>query len=472
MAIKHFPRKTVGVFALAMINVAAICAIRNLPTLAETGFTSLFYMLLAAFIFFIPSALVCAELASGWAKAGGVFAWVKAAFGQRAGFLAVWLLWIQNVIWYPTALSFVAGAIAYVFNPELVNNSTFNIGVILIIFWATTLVNLLGMRVSSMITTLGVILGTIIPGVIIISLGAHWLFSGQPILINFDSSSFFPNLSEPSQLVIFTGFLLALLGMEMSAVHVKDVKHPRKDYPKAIFISVLIIFAFYTLGSLAISIVVPQAQISLTSGSLQAFSTIVENYGLSKLTPYMAFLILLGAIGSISTWVIGPVRGVLAAAQMGDLPPLFRKINKHEMPVNLLLIQAVVVSVLSLLFIFMPSVNSAYWILSVMVTQVYLIMYLLLFAAAIKLRYKSPQVDRPYKIPGGLLGMWTVAGLGFLGSLFTIFIGFFPPSQITTGNVTFYVSFLLIGMLIICLAPSIILFFQKPSWKKALKHEK
>ncbi|HSX03335.1 MAG TPA: amino acid permease [Rhabdochlamydiaceae bacterium] len=466
------PQKTLGVFSLAMINLAAICAIRNLPTIAETGFTSIFYMLLASIIFFIPSALICAELASGWPKAGGVFAWVKEAFGQRTGFLAIWLLWIQNVIWYPTALSFVAGAIAYVIDPNLVNNTTFNISVILIILWATTLVNLLGMRTSSMITTFGVIIGTMVPGLIFIVLGFNWLFSGQPLQISFNSSSFFPNLAQPSQLVIFSGFLLALLGIEMSAVHVQDVKQPQRNYPKAIFISALVIFAFYTLGSLAISIVVPQAQISLTSGSLQAFSTIVQDYGLAKLVPYMALLILIGAVASISTWMIGPVRGILAAAQMGDLPPYFRKINRHEMPVNLLILQAVVVSALSLLFVFMPSVNSAYWILSVMVTQVYLGMYLLLFSAAIKLRYKKPNVPRTYKIPGGMFGIWAVGGLGFFGALLTIIIGFFPPAQITTGNVTFYVSFLLIGMVLICFGPSIILFFQKPSWKKHLKHEK
>ncbi|HSX11894.1 MAG TPA: amino acid permease [Rhabdochlamydiaceae bacterium] len=472
MVIKHPSKKSLGIFTLAMINVAAICAIRNLPTIAESGFTSLFYLLLASLIFFIPSALVCAELASAWAKAGGVFAWIKEAFGHKTGFLAIWLLWFQNVIWYPTALSFVAGAIAYFFEPSLVDNRLFNISVILIILWVTTLVNLLGMRTSSFISTLAVLVGTIAPGFIIILLGFNWFFGGHPLQISFTAQNFFPNLAEPTQLVIFTGFLLALLGMEMSSVHVKDVKQPHKDYPKAILISAILIFAFYALGGLAIAVVIPQEQISLTSGSLQAFSTIVESYGLSKLTPYMAFLILLGAIGSISTWVAGPVRGLLAAAQTGDLPPFFRKINRHEMPVNLLLIQAVVVSILSMLFVLMPSINSAYWILSVMVTQVYLVMYLMLFSAAIKLRYKRPDVKRLYKIPGGLFGMWLVAGVGFIGSLATIIIGFFPPAQIATGNVTFYVSFLLGGMILICLGPSIILLFKKPSWEKLLKHEK
>jgi len=455
-----------------MINVAAICGIRNLPLIAESGFASLFYMILGALVFFIPVALVCAELASGWPKVGGIFAWVKEAFGHRTGFLAIWLLWIENVIWYPTALSFIAGALAYIFEPALANSVGFNSGVILAVFWVSTLANLSGMRTSSWISTFGVIIGTLLPGLIIIVLGCIWYFNGNLLQISFDAKSFFPDLSSPTQLVIFTGILLTLLGMEMSAVHVKDVQHPDKNYPKAILLSVFIILAFYILGSLAISIVIPQGNISLTAGSLQAFATIVETYGLGWLTPYMAFLILLGAFGALSTWTVGPARGLLAAAQSGDLPPFFRKVNKHNMPVSLLVFQGIIVSILSLLFVFMPSVNSAYWILSVLLTQVYLVMYLLMFGAVIKLRYKKPNVERPYKIPGGFLGMWIIAGLGIFSSLFAIIIGFFPPSQIKIGNISFYIAFLIIGVIVICLGPSIILLFKKPEWKQPLEHEK
>jgi len=106
-----------------------------------------------------------------------------------------------------------------------------------------------------------------------------------------------------------------------------------------------------------------------------------------------------------------------------------------------------------------------------MVAQVYILMYLLMFAAAVKLRYKRPNVFRAYRVPGGNAGMWAVCSLGTLGSLFSLAIGFFPPAQVATGNVFLYVSFLIAGICLICLAPWIITRFQKPSWKKRLPHE-
>ena len=118
-------KKIISIFTLVMINLAAIGSIRNWPTIAETGLSSIFFYLLAALIFFLPTALVSAELATGWPKIGGIFIWVREAFGQRLGFLAIWLLWIENVIWYPTILSFIAATLAYIIDPAWGSNKTY-----------------------------------------------------------------------------------------------------------------------------------------------------------------------------------------------------------------------------------------------------------------------------------------------------------------------------------------------------------
>jgi len=141
------------------------------------------------------------------------------------------------------------------------------------------------------------------------------------------------------------------------------------------------------------------------------------------------------------------------------------------MPFTLLIAQAIIVTLFSSVFLIMPTVSSAYWILSAMLSQLYLVMYVLLFAAAIKLRYKRPNVERAYKIPGGNVGMWIVAGLGLVGSSFAFFIGFFPPAQLKTGDPVFYVSFLILSVIISCLAPTLILLFKKPDWSTPLSHE-
>ncbi len=464
--------RALSVFTLAMINVAAVSSVRNWPTIAEYGFSSVFFFILAALLFFIPVSMVSAELATGWPKTGGVFVWVKEAFGHRTGFLAVWLLWVENVIYYPALLSFIAGTLAYILNPALAHNSLYTLSIIVGVFWLTTFANLLGMRTSGWISTFGVIAGTIIPGGLIILLGIFWYFNGNPIQISFTLESLVPNMNSPNQLVLFSGVLLALCGLEMSGVHAHEVQNPQKNFPRAILLSAILILGLYILGVLAIALIVPQQQISLVAGSIQAFSFFVDAYGWGGLTPVIAILLALGAFGTLSTWIAGPSKGLLGAAQSGDLPPLFRKLNRHGMPITLLITQGVIVTLFSLVFLVMPTVSSAYWILNAMTAQLYLVMYVLLFAAAIKLRYKHPDVKRAYRVPGGKGGMWCVAGIGLIGSLSTFFIGFFPPSQIQTGNQVFYVVFLFLSIVLACLAPSLILLFKKPSWEKRLDHER
>ena len=464
--------RSLSVFSLAMINLAALGSIKNWPVTAEYGFASIFYLVLAALVFFIPVALVSAELATGWPKTGGVFVWVKEAFGHRTGFLAIWLLWMENVLWYPTILSFLASTIAFVFDPSLTENTSYMVGMILAIFWGCTLANLLGMKASTWISTFGVIFGTFIAGLIIIFLGALWFFQGKPLQIQFNLKSALPNLSSIDQMVFFTGVILSFCGIEMSAIHAREVKNPQKDYPKAILLTVITIICLSLLGVLSVAIVIPQKEINLTAGSLQAFSYFVESYNLNWVTPIMAGFIAIGALGAISTWIIGPSKGVLAAAKSGDLPPFCRKLNSRGMPVNLLIIQACIVSAITLLFLLMPTVSSAYWIITVIVSQLYVIMYILMFAAAIKLRYKKPHIERSYKIPGGNIGMWIIAGMGIVAGAFTLLIGFFPPNQLATGNKIFYLGFLISAVLLACLAPGIILRFKKPSWNVPLSHER
>jgi putative glutamate/gamma-aminobutyrate antiporter len=464
--------RSISVFSLIMINLAAMLSIKNWPLTAEYGFSSLFYLLLGAIFFFIPICLISAELATGWPKTGGVFVWVKEAFGHRTGFLAIWLLWLENVLWYPTVLSFLAATIAYIFQPDLANNTNYMLWMILAIFWGCTLTNLLGMRTSSWISAFGVIFGTFIAGFIIIGLGFTWFIEGKPLQISFDFASALPSLTSSDQLVFFTGVILSYCGIEMSAIHAREVDNPQKNYPKAILACVIIVILMSLLGVLSIAIVIPKQDINLAAGTLQAFSYFVSAYNLSWLTPVMATFIAIGAIGSISTWIVGPSKGLLAAARSGDLPPFFRKLNKRGMPLNLMVIQAFIVSCISLLFILMPSVSSAYLVITVIVSQLYLIMYFLMFAAAIKLRYKKPHIERTYKVPGGNVGMWIASILGMICCVFTFFVGFIPPSNLSKQNSMLYMIFLAVGIIISCLAPWVILKFKKESWNHPLPHER
>jgi putative glutamate/gamma-aminobutyrate antiporter len=460
--------KVLSIFTLAMINVAAIGSVKNWPFTAELGFSSLFYFILAALLFFFPVSLVSAELATGWPRRGGVYLWVKEAFGPKWGFLAVWLQWINNAAWYPTILSFAAATVAYIFNPTLAANTTYTIVVVLVIFWGATIANWFGMKTSGWVSNMGAICGTLIPGTLIILLGAYWLIEGSPLQISFSLDSFFPQLNF-SSMALFTGVLLAFGGMEMSAVHALDVRNPQRNYPRAILLSGLLILGLSILGVLSIAIVVPNTEISLTAGTMQAFTVFLSKYRLNALIPAIALLMAVGLFGSVSTWIIGPAKGLLAAGLEGNLPPAFHKTNRNGVPIGLLLFQGGLATILTLMFILMPTVSSGFWILTVLVAQLYLIMYVLMLAAGLKLRYSKPDVPRAYKVPGGKKTMWLVCVCGIAASLFALIIGYFPPEQIEVGSKTFFTGFLIGGTALGFLAPFLILRFKKPTWVATTK---
>ena len=461
---KH-PKKVLSVFTLAMINVALIVSLRGLPLMAENGLASIFFFLFAALFFLIPVSFVSAELATGWPQTGGVFIWVKEAFGARCGFLAIWLQWIQNVIWYPTVLSFTAATIAYLFNPTLAENKWYNMVMILAIYWGATLLNFRGLKLSGWITTVSVICGTLIPGALIIALGCTWLISGNPSQVTFSLANTIPNFSHFNTITFLAGVLLLFAGMEVSAAHAQEVKNPQRDYPRAILLATLIALVVFILGTLAITIVVPQTELSLTAGLLQAFTAFFDAYHIGALVPLLALLIAFGTVGQIITWIVGPSKGLYATSKQGDLPPVLKTVNNRHVPTHILVLQGVIVTALSLVFLFMPNVSASYWILTALTAQLYLIMYILLFLAALRLRYTQPHVRRAFRIPGGNVGMWIVSLIGITGAAFAIFIGFFPPAQLKAASPTFYVTFLLGGIATMIAAPLAIYALRKPSWK-------
>lgn len=457
-------RRFMNVFLLALLNLSVMTSLRNLPLVAEYGYGSLFFYCLVALIFLFPCALISAELATGWVKTGGVYIWVREAFGPKWGFFAVWMQWIHNVTWFPAILSFSAATFAYVVNPSLASNKTYLISSILGGFWAITLFNCLGLKLSSWFSALGVIAGTILPGLLLIVFGLFWIGKGGEVQLQFTINSFIPAMSDIQNIVFLTGLFLAFGGLEVSAVHAREVQEPQKNFPRAILIAALISFVLYTLGALAIAIVIPKNQINLVASLMDAFQIFFAEYHLSYLVVPLALMIIYGAIGELNAWIIGPVRALHATSKHGDLPPLFQKLNKNGTPVNLLLFQGIIVTLTSFVFLFMPSASSAFWILSAMSVQLYLIMYILMFLAAIKLRYSHPHVVRIYRIPYEMHGIWFVAGLGILSSIFAFLIGFIPPGQLKTGSLWFYEGFLIFGILLMSLIPILIFTYRKDSW--------
>ncbi|MCP0913910.1 MULTISPECIES: APC family permease [Legionella] len=443
------------VFSLTMITVGSVDSIRNLPATALFGSQLISFFILGAIFFLIPTALVSAELASGWAKQGGIYIWVKEAFGRKTGFLAIWLQWIENVIWYPTLLSFVAGTVGYLINPALASNPYFLWLIIVISFWGATLVNLRGMRSSALFSNICAISGLLIPMALIIGLGAAWIVGGNPMQIQFAAPDIAPHWQDRSIWVSLTAIMMSFCGIEIATVHANDVNNPQRAFPQALLYSVLIILSTLILGSLAIAVVLPHNDINLVAGIMQAFDAFFGRYHLTWFMPIIAVMLVLGGLGGVSNWIIAPTKGLLVAAQDGNLPPLFQRTNHNQAPWVMLISQAAIVTVLSTLFLFMPSVNGSYWLLTALAAQLYMLMYLIMFAAAIKLRIKVPHHPRAFRIPGGVFGLVAVAGIGIIGALTTLVVSFMPPEGINVGSVARYEAALIGGLILMCLPPFI-----------------
>ena len=476
-------KSVVSTFSMAMMTAAAVVSLRGLPMMAKEQLTLFVYIAFATFIFLIPAALVAAELGGAFGeKGGGVYTWVKEAFGARWGFVAIWLQWIQNVVWYPTVLAFSAAAIAYmVGKPGYANNGNY-VGVFCIAaYWVATLISLRGVDAIAKVTSWAFLIGTVLPGVIIMVLAVIWIAQGNPVAmlhpVATDAASvmsmagghppprFFPAISGLGDIAFLAGIILLFAGVEVHAVHANEMAEPKRQFPLAILVASVVIILLFTLGSFAVATVLPNQEINLQEGLMKAFQQIFTKFGIDWATPVVCLLLAFGGLGGVMSWISGPSRGLLWTAQEGEIPPFLAKTNKNGVQISILVVQGVIVTVLSLAYFVMSNVSVAFFLLSAVTITLYLIMYMLMYAAAIRLRITQPDLKRSYRVPGGDTGMWLIAGVGFLGVVFAFIVGFFPPSQLPVGSPTLYVGLVAGGTVVFTGLPLIITACKKPSWR-------
>ena len=466
------PRSSVtaylGVGQLALLTLVVVASLRSLPAMAVFGLGSVTLYILPAIFFLIPTALVAAELATGWK--GGIYVWIREAMGNRWGFTAVWLQWIQNVVWYPTQLAFIAAALAFVFlDPSLSSSGFFTAVVILVLYWGSTLVTLRGGNLFARLGSWGGILGTLLPAAILIVFGAIWVFGGEKSQVPLTPDAVIPPFTGIASIVLIVSNFLAYAGMEVNAVHVNQMKDPGRGFPRSILISSILILLVFILPTIAISVAVPQEKLGLTNGIMLAFQEYFQHWGVGEwATAAMSALIAAGALASVITWIAGPSKGVLAAAETGLLPPLLQKKNKAGVQSGILMLQGTIVTILAAIFIVVPNVSAAFVALIDMAAALYLIMYMMMFAAALVLRRTQPGVKRTYRVPA----MGLVAGVGFLASLAAFVFSFIPPSGFTAFSPALYPW--IVGLVIIVLGAPPLIFYAvcKPSWDMRTAEDK
>jgi glutamate:GABA antiporter len=467
---KAWSAEKISVLALVLLITGAIDSIRNLPTTALFGSSLIFFFIFSAIVFLIPVALVSAELSSTWSEEeGGVYSWVRHAFGDNMAFFTIWLQWINTMVWYPTILLFIAGTLAYLINPDLAQNKFYLITVILVIFWSLTVLGLSGLRASAKFASVCAIVGMIVPMGFIILLAIIWVLKGEPLAINLSLHNLIPHWQDTQSWVSLTAIMTSFLGMELAAVHVRNVHNPQRNFPRAMYFSVILILTTMILGSLSIAIVLPQNQISLVRGVMQAFTNFFEAYHLTALMPVIVIMLLLGSLGSMVNWIISPAKGLLLAADNGFLPHWLYRLNKRGIASRVLILQAFLVTLLCSGFLLFPSVNAIYWLFTALSTELYILMYVFMFIAAIRLKHKFANLPRPFAIPGGRIGYYLTCTVGLIGCVISLIVGFFPPeSNMDVGGANHFRMIFTAGI-ILMLIPAVLLYLRKKMSKKMRK---
>ncbi len=457
----------ISVLTFAVMNITTVLSTRGLAPEAEYGLTSIFYYLFAAVCFLVPVSLVAAELATGWPQKGGVFNWISAAYGKRAGFVAIYLQWLATTICFPTMLIFIAVSIAFIDKShaqQIAANKYYILSVVLGIYWFSTYTTSKGIKSAARISAAAGIIGTIIPLLILFVSGIAYVMVKGSVEFPVSTSQLFPDFHQFHSLVLASSVFLFYSGMEINAVHVQNMDNPSKNYPIAIGIASGMTVLFLVLGTLIISAVVPHAKINLVESLFITYDTIFSFFHMPWMSQVITAAIAIGVFGQITVIVAGPSTGLFQVGQEGYLPPKLQGSNRNGVQMPILYVQGLIVSILSLVLIVLPSVQSAFQILGQLASILYLIMYLMLFSGAIYLRYKSPQVNRPYKIPFGNLGIWVIGMLGLVSSFVALSLSFQPPSQINTGSAFSYIAILVVLTLVFLLIPIWIYQNRKPSW--------
>ncbi|MGI1690423.1 amino acid permease [Thermoanaerobacter uzonensis] len=424
-------KKNMKLWDIILMNVTAIIGLRWLPIAASYGAASIILWILAALLFFIPTGLVSAELATTWPEQGGMYVWVKKAYGEKWGFLTSWFYWINNLFYYPSLLTFVAVTLSYIINPTLKENKLYIIAVTLIVFWIVTLINIKGTSFGKWLSNFGGLFGTLLPGIILIILGLIALFT-RPIPTDYSLTNWIPNLNKMSNIAFLSTLMFAMAGIELTPILAGETENPQKTFPLATVISAFIIAGIYIIGTVAITFIISPEKIGAASGIMQAVELISKEININFLIPLFVITILIGSLGGIGVWVLGPIKMLFESTKEGIFPEFFTKLNKYDMPQNAMISQAILVSLIIISTTFLPTVEIIYAVLVLMTTITYFIPYLFMFSSFITLRKKYKDVRRPFMIPGNKVLPYLVAIIGFLSVMLAIVLSFIPPSDLKT----------------------------------------
>ncbi|MCH8838546.1 MAG: amino acid permease [Candidatus Marinimicrobia bacterium] len=428
-------KRVLGLTDIVLFNIVAIVGLRWLLTASRTGPSATVLWILALVLFFIPQGLAVTELTTRYPKEGGIYAWAKLAFGDTHGYIAGWCYWVNNLIYYPSLLIFLASNALYMGGARWLGWETNPLYITLfslVVLWLALGLNIVGLSVGRWVNNIGGF-GQWVPVLAILGAGAYALSTG-PSATTFTASNIWPDLSRPGTISFWATMCFAFAGLELASVMSGEIKDPRRTIPRGIIISGVMITFIYILGTLSLQVVLPLEETSILSGLPQAISYIFQDTGWVWLGALTALAITVGGTGGVSAWLGATARIPYVAGLDNFLPPALARLHpKYGTPHISLIWQGIFSSLFIIMAVAGSTVKEAYIVLIDATLIIYFIPYLYLFLSLVKLRPRGAQAtgEGIIPVPGGKAGLYLVAGAGLFSTVVSIGLSLVPGEDIS-----------------------------------------
>ncbi|MBQ9681616.1 MAG: amino acid permease [Aeriscardovia sp.] len=461
-------KKKLTGFGFFAMTASMVMTVYEFPSLATAKFACVFFALIGGIFWFLPTALISAEMASveGWSE-GGVFGWVgNALHSERLGYVALFCQWFEVTIGFVTMCYFVIGMISETFGWMALNTvPALKFVEVLVLFGIINLLQLHGTKATAQIAKVGFFLGVFIPGFLLFILALIYIGQGNHLAIVISPRTFFPDFRQEGTLTIFATFILMYAGIESSGTHINELENSAKNYPRTMVAMFVLAIVMDSLGGMSIAATVPQSELSMNAGMYQALDFLMRHFNshLGWLAGLLSVFMALGIVAEIGSWVVGPSKGLQGSAWYGLMPKWVSHQNKYGVPTFMIAAQFCVVAVWDAVLTFGGGSdgNMSFLIATTLTSLVYLVCYLLMYVSYFRLIYTEKELKRTYNVPGGTVGKTIFACCGLLCSLFAFAVSFIPTSALPASDGARFVV-----ILTYCFLGTVILAFTIPAFRR------
>lgn len=444
---------------MTLFTVCAILVMDTLAPSAAIGPSSISWWLITLVLFFIPYGLITAELGTTYPEQGGLYVWIKKAFGEKWAARTTWLYWINVALWMPSVYILFAGMFAQLFFPEM--SLWWQIAIGILMTWVTVWIGTRTLEVGKWVPNIGALIKALI--MVVIGVGAFIYAGHHGIANDLSLKGILPEWN--AGLAFLPVIVYNFMGFELMSGASGEMKNPGKDIPRAIIISGALIAVFYLLGTVGILMALPIDQIGLVSGIVDTLKILLGESGLGG-----AIVIVLGVaalysfLANMVTWTMGANRTAAEAAKESELPAIFGAEHPvYKTPTGAFIITGIVSTVVMVVYGFMAgSAEDLFWTLFAFSSMVFLLPYLALFPAFLKLRKIDAKAERPYKVPGGKVFTTILAVICELFIIQAVVFFVYVPGQPMDWA---YAGPVLIGVVLTLIVGEVLMYFA--SKKKA-----